>query len=117
MKAFKKAYFDRGKPEYVLFHSDRGYEYTAYTFRQALEKRNVVQSFSQKSYSYDNACCESFFCHMKRECINRKFFCNQNELRLCCFEYINRYNSKRPHSSLGDYTPDEIEQFYMERQG
>lgn len=116
MKAFEKAYSDRGEPEYVLFHSDRGSEYTAYTFRQALEKRNVVQSFSQKGYPYDNACCESFFRHMKRECINRKSFRNQNELRLCCFEYINRYNSKRPHSSLGDYTPDEIEQFCMERQ-
>lgn len=116
MKAFEKAYFDRGEPEYVLFHSDRGSEYTAYTFRQALEKRNVVQSFSQKGYPYDNVCCESFFRHMKRECINRKSFRNQDDLRLCCFEYINRYNSKRPHSSLGDYTPDEIEQFYMERQ-
>lgn len=102
MKAFKKAYFDRGESEYVLFHSDRGSEYTAYTFTQALEKRNVVQSFSQKGYPYDNACCESFFRHMKLECINRKSFSNQDELRLCCFEYINRYNSKQPHSSLVD---------------
>ncbi|SFE65843.1 Integrase core domain-containing protein, partial [Peptostreptococcaceae bacterium pGA-8] len=86
------------------------------TFRQILERCNVIQSFSQKGYPYDNACCESFFRHMKRECINRKAFRNQGELRLCCFEYINRYNTKRPHSSLGDYTPDEIEQFYMERQ-
>ena len=115
-KAFENAYFDRGEPEYVLFHSDRGSEYTAFTFRQMLERCNVVQSFSQKGYPYDNACMESFFRHMKRECINRKSFRNQDELRLCCFEYINRYNSKRPHSSLGDYTPDEIEQFYMERQ-
>ncbi|WP_169308504.1 IS3 family transposase [Filifactor alocis] len=116
MKAFENAYFDRGEPEYVLFHSDRGSKYTALTFRQMLERCNVVQSFSQKGYPYDNACMESFFHHMKRECINRKSFRNQDELRLCCFEYINRYNSKRPHSSLGDYTPDEIEQFYMERQ-
>jgi len=116
MKAFENAYFDRGEPEYVLFHSDRGSEYTAFTFRQMLERCNVVQSFSQKGYQYDNACMESFFHHMKRECINRKSFRNPGELRLCCFEYINRYNSKCPHSSLGDYTPDEIEQFYMERQ-
>ena len=116
IKAFEKAYLNRGEPEYVLFHSDRGSEYTAFTFRQMLERYNVVQSFSQKGYPYDNACMESFFRHMKRECINRKSFRNQDELRLCCFEYINRYNSKRPHSSLGDYTPNEIEQFYMERQ-
>ena len=104
MKAFEKAYFDRGEPEYVLFHSDRGSEYTALTFRQKLERYNVVQSFSQKGYPYDNAYLESFFHHMKRECIDRKSFRNQDDLRLCCFEYINRYHSKRPHSSLGDYT-------------
>lgn len=87
MKAFENAYSDRCKPNYVLFHSDQGTEYTTFTFR-----------------------------HMKREYINRKTFHNQDELRLCCFECINRYNSKRPHSSLGDYTPEEIEEFYMERQ-
>ena len=116
MKAFEKAYLDRGEPGYVIFHSDRGSEYTAFTFRQMLERCNVVQSFSQKGYPYDNACMESFFRHMKRECINRKSFRNQDELRLCCFEYKNRYNSKCPHSSLGDYTLDEIEPFYMKRQ-
>ena len=89
IKAFEKAYFDRGEPDYVLFHSDQGSEYTAFTFRQILEKYNAVQSFSKKGYPYDNACCESFFRHMKRECIDRKSYLNQNELRLCCFEHIN----------------------------
>ena len=114
--AFQKAFSDRGEPEFVMFHSDRGSEYTAFTFRQMLEKNNVIQSFSKKGYPYDNACCASFLRHMKRECLNRKVFHNQDELRLCCFEYINRYNSKRPHSSIGNYTPDEIEAFYLERQ-
>lgn len=115
-KAFEKAYLDRGEPDYVIFHSDQGSEYTALSFRKMLERCNAVQSFSKKGYPYDNACLESFFRHMKRECINRKSFRNQDELRLCCFEYINRYNSKRPHSSLGGYTPNEIEDMYMERQ-
>ena len=116
IKAFEKAYSDRGEPDFVLFHSDQGSEYTAFSFRKALEKCNAVQSFSKKGYPYDNACCESFFRHMKRECINRKSYRNQDELRLTCFEYIQRYTTKRPHSSKGDYTPDEIETFYMERQ-
>ena len=114
--AFQKAFLDRGEPEFVLFHSDQGSEYTGFKFRQIIEESHAVQSFSKKGYSYDNACCESFFRHMKRECLNRKVFHNQDELRLCCFEYINRYNSKRPHSSIGNYTPDEIEAFYLERQ-
>lgn len=70
IQAFQKAYFNRGEPEYVLFHSDQGSEYTAFEFRQTLEKYNGVQSFSKKGYPYDNACCESFFRHMKRECIH-----------------------------------------------
>ena len=116
MDAFLKAYSDRGEPSFVLFHSDRGSEYTATTFRMALESRDIIQSFSKKGYPYDNACCESFFRHMKRECLDRKTFHNQEELRLACFEYIQRYNNKRPHNSLEGYTPNEIEDFYMERQ-
>ena len=56
------------------------------------------------------------FRHMKRECLNRKIFHNQEELRIACFEHIQRYNSKRPHSSLGEYAPDEIKHFYLEKQ-
>ena len=67
-------------------------------------------------FSSVNTTISCFLRNMKRECIHRKSFRNQAELRLCCFEYINRYNTKRPHSSLGNYTPDEIKTFYMERQ-
>ena len=42
IRAFEKAYSDRGEPDYVLFHSDQGSEYTAFTFRQTLEKCNAV---------------------------------------------------------------------------
>ena len=61
IKAFEKAYFDRCEPDYVLFHSDQGSEYTSFIFCQTLEKYNAVQSFSKKGYPYNNACCESFF--------------------------------------------------------
>lgn len=50
---------------------------------------------------------------MKRECINRKSFRTLDELRLCFFEHINRYNSKHPHRAVGDYTPNEVEELDM----
>lgn len=112
IKAFEMAYIERGKPEFVLFHSDQGSEYTAFSFRKTLENCNAVQSFSKKGYPYDNAVCECFFRHMKRECLNRKQFRNQKELQRTCAQYISRYNSKRPHNALGKHTPDEIEKFY-----
>lgn len=53
--AFKKVYEKRNFPEGLMFHSDRGSQYTASTFRQLLDSFNVVQSFSKKGYPFDNA--------------------------------------------------------------
>ena len=116
INTFNKAYENRGCPEYVLFHSDRGSEYTAFSFRQRLDKCNVIQSFSKKGYPYDNACCESFFKQMKREELNRHHYHSLKDFYLSCFEYIERYNSKRPHSSLGYLTPNEVEDQFWARQ-
>ena len=57
----------RNCPSGLMFHSDRGSQYTAFAFRQLLDSLNVVQSFSKKGYPFDNACCESFFKYLKRE--------------------------------------------------
>lgn len=110
---FKKAYESRGCPQNILFHSDRGAEYTSYPFRQLMDECNCLQSFSKKGYPYDNACCESFFKQMKREELNRRTFHTLGELRLACFKYIERYNNKRPHSSLGGLTPVEMENNFL----
>lgn len=47
---FKKAYEKRNAPYGLMFHSDRGSQYTAFSFRQLLDSLNVVQSFSKKGY-------------------------------------------------------------------
>ena len=114
MTAFKKAYDRRNSPSGLMFHSDRGSQYTAFTFRQLLDSHNVVQSFSKKGYPFDNACCECFFKYLKKEETNRKTYHSLKELQLSVFEYIEGfYNSKRPHSSLGYLTPDEIEHQFL----
>ena len=56
MTTFQKAYKKRNAPSGLMFHSDRGSQYTAFAFRQLLDSLNVVQSFSQKGYPFDNAC-------------------------------------------------------------
>lgn len=67
MTTFKKAYEKRNAPTGLMFHSDRVSQYTAFSFRQLIDSLNVVQSFSKKGYPFDNACCESFFKHLKKE--------------------------------------------------
>lgn len=52
---------------------------------------------------------------MKAEHIQRNSYKNIKQLYYSCFEYIQRYNKKRPHGTLGYLTPDEFEQNYEER--
>ena len=110
MNAFRKAYEKRGRPQGLMFHFDRGTQYTAEPFRKLLDELHVVQSFSKKGYPFDNAVCESFFRQFKREEADRRTYRSRQELYLAVFEYIEGfYNSHRPHASLGCLTPDQVE--------
>lgn len=116
MTAFRKAYENRHAPCGLMFHSDRGAQYTSSAFRQLLDSLDVVQSFSKKGYPFDNAVCESFFRYLKLEETGRRSYHTLNELYLSVFEYIEGYyNSRRPHGSLGYLTPDEAEAAYWAR--
>lgn len=113
ISTFKKAYEKRNSPYGLMFHSDRGSQFTAFSFRKLLDSLDVVQSFSQKGYPYDNACCECFFKYLKKEETNRKNYQTKQELSLALFEYIEGfYNTKRPHTTLNMLTPNEAEALY-----
>lgn len=102
----------------LMFHSDRGAEYTSVNFRRLLDSMNIVQSFSKKGYPYDNACMESFFKYLKQERTNRSVYHTQEELYLDVFDYIESfYNDKRPHGTLGNCTPNEYEGEYYKKAG
>lgn len=113
---FQKAYQKRNAPYGLMFHSDRGSQYTASSFRQLLGSLHVVQSFSKKGYPFDNAVCECFFKYLKKEETNRRTYHTLQELQNSVFEYIEGfYNSRRPHGSLGLLTPNEVEKLYWEQ--
>lgn len=114
--AFKRAYEKRNAPYGLMFHSDRGTQYAAFSFRQLLDSLDIVQSFSKKGYPFDNACCECFFKYLKKEETNRKIYHSLQELQLSIFEYIEGYyNSRRPHTTLGMLTPNQAEALYWEQ--
>ena len=78
-----------------------------------LDSYNIVQSFSKKSYPFDNACCEAFFKFIKRNLIDRRSYNSVKELTLSIFEYIeNMYNNRLPHGSIGYKTQNECETEY-----
>lgn len=111
---FLSAWNNRGQPTGLLFHSDRGCQYTAKEFRKLLDAHDVVQSFSAKAHPYDNAVAESFFKFLKLEETNRKTYCSLHELQLSLFTYIHFYNSQRPHGSNAYLTPNEKELAFEE---
>lgn len=114
LDTFNTAYSKRGFPKGVMFHSDRGCQYTSKDFRMALDKAEYVQSFSAKGHPFDNAVAESFFKYLKKEELNRNNYNNVNELNMSLFEYIEGfYNKRRPHSANNFLSPDEKEDRFV----
>lgn len=64
---FKMAYEERNPPTGLVFHSDRGAQYTSHRFQQLLHEHKVQQSFSRPGEPYDNAVTESFFASLKKK--------------------------------------------------
>jgi len=91
----------------VLFHSDRGCQYSSRSYRQRLDGLGIVQSMSALGYCYDNAACESFFSTLKTEGFpSNGVFGSRKEARIAIFDYLETfYNTRRKHSSLGNRSP------------
>ena len=110
---FKEAYENRCPSEGLIFHSDRGCQYTSYTFQKLLKTYQVEQSFSPSGRPCHNAVMESFFSSMKKEELYRTHYHSESEFKERVNKYIKFYNTERPHSTLGYKTPDSYEkQFY-----
>tara|TARA_B110000014_G_C20063734_1_gene554172 strand:+ start:489 stop:1337 length:849 start_codon:yes stop_codon:yes gene_type:complete len=111
IKAWNRAKINRPIINELLFHSDRGVQYTSNRFRNILShNKNVTQSMSRKGNCWDNAVAESFFKTIKHERLNQYNFKSIQEVKRVVFEYIEYwYNRMRLHSALAYKTPFERE--------
>ena len=109
LATFQEAFAARGNPSEITFHSDQGKNYTAYAFRNCLREHGVHQSFSNPATPHDNAIAEAFFSVLKREDISHSYYKDQQELENAVANYIEFYNSMRPHRKLHNLTPDDFE--------
>lgn len=94
----------RRKPG-LIFHSDRGVEYSAYGFRTRLAALGITQSQKRPREICDNAFAESFFHSMKSDVIHGHTFADDHALEVVVRRYLRRYNLTRRHSSLGFLSP------------
>lgn len=100
------------KPEPgLVHHSDRGVQYACDDYRKRLEDRGFIPSMSAKGYCYDNAFMESWFKTLKAEEVYLTEYETMDDVTNAVPRFIEDvYNSKRSHSSLGYYSPEEFEQ-------
>ena len=104
------AYEERQPTSGLIFHSDRGAQYTSHRFQQLLHKYNTKQSFSQPGKPHDNAVAESFFASLKKEELYRKDHPSDRAFQASVASYIEFYNTKRPHRTLKNLTPCQMEE-------
>jgi transposase InsO family protein len=110
LRALKRAIALRDPKPGLLFHSDRGIEYSAYGYQTFLRSRGIVPSMNRSRNCQDNAHMESFFHSLKAELVHQRTFASDAQLNATLGGYIERfYNLKRIHSSLGYHSPVEFE--------
>lgn len=114
-EALDMAITARNPPAGVIFHSDRGAQYTSRTFAKYCRKHGIRRSLGRTGICYDNAVSESFFATYKKELIHTRPWPTVTELKNHTRDWIdNYYNTIRRHSTLGYLTPREYELGFRE---
>ena len=96
-----------------IFNTDQGSQFTAHPFVKVLLDSGVQVSMDGVGRAIDNVFIERLWRTVKYDHVYLNPANSGNELRDGLEIYLNYYNEERPHSSLGDMTPDET--YYQSR--
>jgi transposase InsO family protein len=108
--ALRGACLTRHPPAGVIFHSDRGCQYTSKDYAALAAELGVTLSLGRKGECWDNAVSESLFATIKSELIDARSWPTIAGLRRAVFDYIEGwYNTRRLHSTLGYRSPARYE--------
>ena len=118
MDAFEQA-CRRQRAFGMIFHSDRGSQYTSADFRASLAKYGATQSMSGTGRCYDNARMESFFATLKKEKLYRIKTENMpmETVKTIIWRYIESYyNHRRIYTTNDGYPPLVYRNMYYMKQ-
>ncbi len=104
--ALERAIRKYGVPE--IINSDQGSQFTSKDFRDVLEKKGGTISMDGKGRAMDNIIIERFWRTLKYSEVYLKDYESPKEAYIGISKYIEKYNTKRPHTSLGGKTPREV---------
>ena len=107
--ALNNALAARNPGKSVVFHADRGCQYTSAAYTLAARGNGVTLSSGRTGQCWDNALAESFFASLKGECLDRQTWPTRAAARAATVDYIAWFNGTRLHSTLKYLPPDEYE--------
>jgi len=96
----------RGMPKTIV--SDNGTEMTSSAVLKWCQKTKVEWHYIAPGKPTQNAFIESFNGSFRDECLNETLFSSLDEARSEIRKWKEDYNQNRPHSSLGNLTPNEF---------
>ena len=108
--ALANAVAARGPAPGVIFHADRGCQYTSAELAGLASGWAVRLSHGRTGQCWDNALSESFFASIKGELLGLQAWPTKAAARRAIVEYIAWYNGTRLHSTLGYRSPAEFEE-------
>lgn len=87
---------------------DNGSEFNSRVMDAWAHFNRVKLEFSHPGRPTDNAFIESFNGRFRQECLNQNWFITLADARATVEAWRREYNLERPHSSLGQQTPNEF---------
>jgi len=102
----------------VIFHSDRGSQYTSFLVAEYCRDQGICRSMGRRGVCWDNAAAESFFSAFKLETLyglEARRFDDAAQARGEIFRWIAWYNNRRRHSRAGGVAPVAYENRHHER--
>ena len=106
LDALEDAFARHGAPE--IFNTDQGSQFTSLAFTDALKGRGVAISMDGRGAWRDNVFVERLWRTIKYEEVYLHAYESVSNARTRIGRFIEFYNTRRPHSSLGKKTPDEF---------
>lgn len=104
-KAIIMAYNLRQPPKGLVFHSDRGSQYTSKRYRKLLGSYGIRASMGDVGACWDNAVVERFFGSLKHDWIFKVAQPTREHMKKDVAAYMKYYNLERLHTANGDQSP------------
>jgi putative transposase len=101
-----RLFAERGAPAFI--RSDNGPEFVAKFLTRVLAVHGVAALHIDPGSPWQNGIDERFNGTLRDECLNLETFHGRDHARAVIKLFGRDYNERRPHSSLGDLTPNEF---------